>query len=204
MRMATDTGAAGAAAGGGSIGGGGTSGTGGAAGGEDDAATLIRFLEDLDADLQDMIGDLDFMEEALRVRAKVAYEAGGAPGIKAMIDLLRGSWDDHFDELERHGLTGDQLRFKMTVHGIARDRYVFFRGAPPRRIQVVVPGFSVEDQVPWADVAAKDYLDCSDIILESLSGALGGAGAAVIEIKKMIEWLKGAGWGWMRRMFNIR
>ncbi len=205
--MPSDANAAGVGASSGGRGGSGQ--TGGASGGQgdDDAAVLIQFLEVLDADLQDMIADPEFLPEDLRALATAAYGAGGVPAVETMVRMLRDGWDDHFTALDQHGLTGDQLKFKMRVHGLAKAQYEAFRGFPRPTIEVVVPGEPrqrFEDQVPWADVAAKDYLDCSDIILESLSSALGGAGAALIEIKKMIEWLKGAGWGWMRRFFGVR
>lgn len=176
-------------------------------GGQDggDTGRLIEFLQDLDADLLDMINDPDFMPKDLRDSAASAYTAGGAPGIELMISMLRSPSQETIRGLEHHGLTGGQLDFKMRIHGLSRDRYLLFR--PPLELDLDVtlgdplgrPGTE-----PWADIAARDYLSCSDIILESLSGALGGAGATVIEIKKMIEWLKGAGWGWARRIFGIR
>lgn len=172
-----------------------------------DAERLVTFLKTLDGDLQEMIADQEFLTDDFRALASRAYEAGATPQIAEMIGLLSDEWELYRDQLEHHGLTGVQLEFKLCVHGAARD---FYLSPGPE-----VPDFAIgqasvfrsrpdrPDSQAWADAAAADYLKCSDIILESLSGALGGAGAAVIEIKKMIEWIKGAGWTWMRRFFGV-
>lgn len=168
----------------------------------DDGLRLIAFLKTLDKDLQAMIANPGFMSEDLRALASRAYDAGGAPQVSAMIRMLERDWDDHVDALAHHGLTGVQLDFKLKVHGQARDLYLSPPPAGPGPFVIENDGTLTDvSSEEWADAAAKDYLDCSDIILESLSGALGGAGAALIEIKKMIEWLKGAGARWARRLF---
>lgn len=169
-----------------------------------DAERLVTFLKTLDGDLQEMIADPEFLTGEFRALASRAYAAGATPQIAEMIRLLSDEWDLYRDQLEHHGLTGVQLEFKLRVHGTARD---FYLSPDPEVADFAIGRASVfrsrPDSQAWADAAAADYLKCSDIILESLSGALGGAGAAVIEIKKMIEWIKGAGWTWMRRFFGV-
>lgn len=170
-----------------------------------DAGRLVEFLKTLDGDLQKMIADQGFLDDNLRALATRAYEAGATPQIDEMIRLLTDEWGSHLEALTHHGVTGVQLDFKLRVHGMAREAWL--SPAPPGPVIVIIPGAPGQigaDEPSLADIAARDYLNCSDIILESLSGALGGAGAAVVEIKKMIEWLKGAGWRWMRRMVDVR
>lgn len=149
----------------------------------EDRRALIGFLNTLDQDLEAMLEDTRFLEETLREQARRAYDHGPKAQIAYMILLLERGWLSLLPGLAQHGLVGPQLDFKLAVHEQSRRYYA-----------------QAEDA--WAEPLAKDYLECSDIILESLSSALGGAGAAVVEFKKMIEWLKGAGWRWLRRLIG--
>lgn len=157
--------------------GGGVGGAGGEqGGGEGDRRALQAFLQNLADDLKAMISEEDFLTSHQRGRALEAFAAGPRDEVAEMIRRL----DDREveDDLTRHGLTGVQLRFKLGVHGFAR-----------RQTLGAIANGTISASA--ADVAGEEYLKCSDVILESLSGALGGAGAALIEFKKMIEWLKG-------------
>ncbi|GAA0651426.1 hypothetical protein [Brevundimonas lenta] len=148
-------------------------------------ARLIAFLRALDEDLRAMLADDAFLEDDRRAGALAAYESGPAGEIEAMITLLESDWDTVAPEVIRHGLTGLQADFKL---GAQEEMRRIYR----------------QGEIEPAAAAAEQYLAASDIILESLSSALGGAGAALIEFKKMIEWLKGlAAKGW-RGLLGLR
>jgi hypothetical protein len=161
-------------------GGGGSRRGSGQGGGERGRGALQAFLRDLAQDLEDMLEGADFLSPDARVLAILAYADGPRAEVSRMIESLDSPTVE--GALERHGLLGVQLQFKLQVHALSRRVY---RGP-------IVMDIAVEqDAQGAADQAAEEYLKCSDIILESLSSALGGVGAALIEFKKMIEWLKG-------------
>lgn len=158
-----------------------------AGGGEGDRRALQAFLSNLEFDLETMLAGPMFQSDGVQTLALSAYDAGPRGDIERMIEML-----DH-PECERglavHGLLGLQLQFKLTAYGYARERYLLAQTPISR---------AASNGEAYSDQAAEEYLKCSDIILESLSAALGGAGGAVMEIKKMIEWLKGVAgrFGW--------
>jgi hypothetical protein len=147
--------------------------------GEDDRRRLQIFVKTLGVSLVNFIEDPEWLTSDMQQSAFAAWDAGPADEVQRLLTMLETpSWTG---DLADHGLLGHQLDFKLRVFERAEDLRLSAAaqvadGTAPRRA---------------ADAAGEEYLKCADIILESLSSALGGAGAALIEFKKMIEWLKG-------------
>lgn len=155
--------------------------------GDGEGGRLIRFLIALEADILEMIEQLP---EGMPARARAAYEEGVAEQFEEMRRRLREEWGRWLHDLDEHGLTGAQADFKLTAWEGARAEY-----------KDVLRAQADGRDEGWLEPMAKDYLEVSDIILDSLSSAL-NAGAAVAEFKKMIEWMRGAGWRWLKRMLG--
>lgn len=150
--------------------------------GRRDRKRLQAFVAQLEDRLSSLILDPDQLSEDLLLMALSAWNVGPQRDARLLIEALeRPDWDE---ALIVHGLMGSQLEFKLAVveRAIVLDQIV--ATAPAR----VAAGGTPERA---ADAAAEEYLKCADIVLESLSSALGGAGAVLIEFKKMIEWIKG-------------
>ena len=152
--------------------------------GEGDRELLLRFVGDLRADLRSIVFEQPWWDDPEEARlAGFAREAFG--DIAGQFDQLKNAidrrWDFHIESLRGRGLTGRQLRFKLAVNEVGRNRY----------LERVSDGNS---DPRWVGLLAERYLAAADIILESLSDALGGAGGAIGEFKKMIEWLLARPW----------
>lgn len=155
--------------------------------GGDDQGRLVRFVQTAQKDLGAILDeprrwfaleDLDLVGLAQEAFGEIVAQ------FEQMTAELMNRWDLHLDALRDHGLLGSQLKFKLAVSDSARNRYV----------ESVSNG---DRQAPWVGILAERYLAAADIILESLSDALGGAGKAIGEFKKMIEWLLSKVWrGW--------
>lgn len=152
--------------------------------GGDDQRRLVRFVQTTHKDLRAIIDEpqLWFAPEDLDLVgfAREAFGEIAAQFEQITAELVEG-WDRHLEALRGHGLLGNQLKFKLAVSDNARNRYVESVSNGGRR-------------APWFGILAERYLAAADIILESLSDALGGAGKAIGEFKKMIEWLLSKAW----------
>lgn len=129
-------------------------------------AFLYSLEEQLREALQAQPGDLipiEFHQLALAAFDPVPRE------LALMRDALGGS--DVLQVLQRHGLTGPSLVFKLALIEAQSRRYERSRTAAPGRI---------------ARGLFKKLLEFVDILLESLSTAL-GVGGLVAEFKKCIE-----------------
>jgi hypothetical protein len=158
--------------------------------GPSDQQALIIFVSTLEADLRTVLfpsgeSHSPIAAEEMAGLARDAFEPGVVRQFEDLRTQLTERWAEHQDGLERHGLLGPQLRFKLAVNELGRNRYV----------EAVSGG----NQPPWGwRNALERYLVAADVILDSLSAALGGVGAAIGEFKKMIEWLLADTWkrGW--------
>lgn len=155
--------------------------------GGDDQARLVRFVQTTQKDLGSILeqsrlwfdpADADLIDLARESFGELVVQ------FEQMTKELIDGWERRHNALRDHGLIGTQLKFKLAVSERARNRFV----------ESVSDG---ERQAPWSGILAERYLAAADIILESLSDALGGAGKAIGEFKKMIEWLLNKSWrGW--------
>lgn len=130
---------------------------------------LNDFLHSLEDQLRETLderpGDLipvEFHQLALDAFDPVPLELALMRDVLGRRDIL--------PSLERHGLTGPSLVFKLALIEAQSRRYEASRGGPLRPARGLF----------------KKLLEFIDILLESLSAAL-GAGGLVAEFKKAIE-----------------
>src|SRR5690606_10241731 len=95
--------------------------------GEGDRELLLRFVGDLRADLRSIVFEQPWWDDPEEARlAGFAREAFG--DIAEQFDQLKNEidrrWDSHIESLRGRGLTGRQLRFKLAVNEVGRNRYL--------------------------------------------------------------------------------
>lgn len=151
---------------------------------EDDITRMQTFLMNLGEDLSFIVETRETFLPGYEQGLYDQVEAAWADGRAEIERLAEGLADVGEDDLRNHGLTGPQLDLKLTAINDRRRGFNFVREhwrqlsdlPAPVRLKVAKP-------------VTVSYLNIIEEFIDSIAGAIPGAGSALEELKSILKQL---------------